>query len=80
MTVSIAHIETSAQEVERTLSAIASATAQQSAASQDISRNIARIHEMTECSDASIQKSQSETDQLRTLAQDLRNLMEKFRV
>lgn len=80
VTVSIAHIETSAQEVERTLSAIASATAQQSAASQDISRNIARIHEMTECSDASIQKSQSETDQLRTLAQDLRNLMEKFRV
>ena len=80
VTHSISQIEQSAQEVEQALVSIASATSQQSAASQDIARNIARIHEMTESSDASVQATQSETEHLRRLAQELRVLMEKFRV
>ncbi len=80
VTLSIEQIEKSAQDVEHALGAIASATAEQSAASQEIARNISRIHEMTETSDVSIQKTQSETGQLRAVAQELRMLMDRFRV
>ena len=77
---SIEHIERSSQEVEKALSAIALATTEQSTASQEISRNIERIHEMTESSDVSIQETQAQTHDLRTLAQELRTMMDKFKV
>jgi methyl-accepting chemotaxis protein len=80
VTTSIEHIEKSAQDVERALSSIASATAEQSTASHEIARNIERIHEMTDSSDASIQETQSETQKLRTLAQELRRSMDQFSV
>ena len=47
---------------------------------QEIARNIARMHEMTESADASIQETQTETDRLRGLARDVRVQMDKFRV
>ena len=77
---SIAQIEQNAQVVERALMTIASATSEQSLASQEIARNIARMHEMTESADASIQETQTETDRLRGLARDVRVRMDKFRV
>ena len=77
---SIEQIEKNAREVKQALGSIASATAEQSAASHEIARNIDRIHEMSESSDASIQKTQSETSKLRSLAQELRLLMDKFKV
>lgn len=80
VTHSIQRIEQSAQEVEHALASIASATSEQSAASHEIARNIARIHDMSESADASIQATQTETEQLRRLAQELRGLMDKFRV
>ena len=80
VTHSIELIERNAQEVESALSSIATATSEQSTASHEIARNIERIHEMTESSDSSVQHTQVETSKLRTLAQDLRILMDKFRV
>ena len=80
VTHSIELIAHNAHEVESALSSIATATSQQSTASHEIARNIERIHEMTESSDSSVQHTQSETSKLRTLAQDLRILMDKFRV
>ena len=80
VTQSIELIERNAQEVESALGSIATATSQQSTASHEIARNIERIHEMTESSDSSVQHTQAETSKLRTLAQDLRVLMDKFRV
>lgn len=80
VTQSIELIARNAHEVESALGSIATATSQQSTASQEIARNIERIHEMTESSDSSVQHTQAETSKLRTLAQDLRVLMDKFRV
>ena len=80
VTQSIEQIEKSSQEVEKALSSIATATAEQSTASHEIAKNIERIHEMTESSDASIQKTQTETNKLRNLAHELRGLMDKFTV
>ena len=80
VTQSIELIEKNAQDVEIALGSIASATSEQSKASHEIARNIERIHEMTESSDASIQETQAETSQLRNLANELRLLMDKFRV
>ena len=80
VTHSIELIERNAHEVESALGSIATATAQQSTASHEIARNIERIHEMTESSDSSVQHTQAETSTLRALAQDLRILMDKFRV
>lgn len=80
VTHSIELIERNAHEVESALGSIATATSQQSTASHEIARNIERIHEMTESSDSSVQHTQAETSKLRTLAQDLRILMDKFRV
>ena len=80
VTQSIELIEKNAQDVEIALGSIASATSEQSKASHEIARNIERIHEMTESSDASIQETQAETSQLRNLANELRMLMDKFRV
>ena len=80
VTQSIELIEKNAQDVEIALGSIASATSEQSKASHEIARNIERIHEMTESSDASIQGTQAETSQLRNLANELRLLMDKFRV
>ncbi len=80
VTSSIAQIEQNAQVIEQALVTIASATSEQSLASQEIARNIARMHEMTESADASIQETQTETDRLRGLARDVRVQMDKFRV
>ncbi len=80
VTQSIEQIEKNSQEVEQALGSIATATSEQSIASQEIARNIERIHEMTESSDASIQETQAVTRMLRGLAQELRALMEKFHV
>jgi methyl-accepting chemotaxis protein len=80
VTQSIELIERNAHDVESALSSIATATSEQSTASHEIARNIERIHEMTESSDSSVQHTQVETSKLRTLAQDLRILMDKFRV
>ncbi|MBK1681268.1 chemotaxis protein [Rhodocyclus tenuis] len=77
---SIEHIEQSGLAVENALTSIASATAEQSTSSHEIARNIERIHEMTESSDASIQETRAETEKLRGLAQNLQVLMDKFRV
>ena len=68
------------QAVEQALGSIATATAEQSTASQEIVRNIERIHEMTQSSDVSVRETQNQTQQLRQLAQDLRVLMDRFRV
>jgi len=80
VTVSIELIEKNALAVETTLGSIATATSEQSAASHEISRNIERIHEMSESSDASIQETQRVASELRSLAQELRTLMDRFRV
>jgi len=77
---SITQIEQNAQVVEQALVSIASATLEQSLASQEIASNIARMHEMTESADASIQETRTETDRLRGLARDVRVRMDKFRV
>jgi len=80
VTRSITQIERSAQEVEQALISIASATSEQSLASQEIARNIARMHEMTDSADASIQQTQNETERLRQLARDVRVQMDQFNV
>ena len=80
VTGSIAHIERNAQAVEQALVSIASATSEQSLASQEIARNIARMHEMTEGADAAIQETRSETARLHQLAQDVRVRMDQFKV
>ncbi len=80
VTHSIKRIEHNAQAVEQALGSIATATAEQSTASQEIARNIERIHEMTQSSDVSVRETQNQTQQLRQLAQDLRVLMDRFRV
>jgi len=80
VTQSIEQIEKSAQAVEQALGSIATATSEQSTASQEIARNIERINEMTQSSDVSVRETQTQTLQLRQLAQDLRTLMDRFRV
>ncbi len=80
VTHSIEQIEKSSQAVEQALGSIATATSEQSSASQEIARNIERINEMTQSSDVSVRETQSQTHQLRQLAQDLRVLMDRFRV
>ncbi len=80
VTQTIEGIEKNAQDVEKALASIATATTEQSAASHEIARNIERIHEMAESADASIQKTQAEANGLRALAHDLRVLMDRFKV
>ena len=80
VTQTIETIERRAQDVEKALGSIATATTEQSAASHEIARNIERIHEMAESSDASIQKTQAEANGLRSLAHELRMLMDRFKV
>ena len=80
VTHSIERIEQSTLAVEQALGTIATATAEQSSASQDIARNIEHIHSMTQSSDVSVHETQVQTQQLRQLADDLRRLMDRFRV
>ena len=80
VTQSIQCIEKSARDVEHALNSIATATAEQSKASHEVAHNIERIHEMTEKSDHSIQNTQTVTTRLRALAQELRVMMDEFKV
>ena len=80
VTHSIEQIEKSSHAVEQALGSIATATAEQSSASQEIARNIERINQMTQSSDVSVRETQNQTIALRQLAQDLRVLMDRFRV
>lgn len=79
VTQSIDRIERNATAVAQALVLIARSTAQQSESSQEIASNIERIHEMAHEADISVQETQSQTQQLRQLAQDMKVQMDRFR-
>ncbi|RKT60656.1 methyl-accepting chemotaxis sensory transducer with Cache sensor [Azonexus fungiphilus] len=80
VTHSIDLIERNAAAVEQALVLIASSTAQQSGSSREIASNVERIHDMARNADISVRETQSQTQQLRQLAQDMKVLMDRFRV
>ncbi|MDC7697591.1 methyl-accepting chemotaxis protein [Vogesella indigofera] len=68
------------QQVMRTVAGIASATAQQSSASHDIARNVAQIHDMIDGTDQSVLHATRATGQLRQLADELQQRIERFKL
>ncbi|MFC3531924.1 methyl-accepting chemotaxis protein [Vogesella facilis] len=63
-----------------TVTDIAHATAEQSAASREIAHHIEHIHAMTDDTDASLQHANSAVGELRRLADELQALLARFRL
>lgn len=78
--VSIGIIRDRSQAVVATVSDIASATAEQSSASQDIARHIEAIHAMVSQTDHSLGEAQQATEALRRLGDELARLVARFRL
>ena len=78
--VAISGIHHHNQQVMRTVAGIASATAQQSSASHDIARNVAQIHDMIDGTDQSVLHATRATGQLRQLADELQQRIERFKL
>ena len=78
--VSIGIIRDRSQAVVATVSDIASATAEQSSASQDIARHIEAIHAMVSQTDHSLGEAQQATEALRRLGDELARRLARFRL
>jgi methyl-accepting chemotaxis protein/methyl-accepting chemotaxis protein-2 (aspartate sensor receptor) len=77
---SINRIRDDTRQVVASIGDIATATAEQSSASQEIAHHIEQIHSMVQQTDHAVQSAHSDTEGLRRLADEMEQLIGRFRL
>ncbi|MDN0076730.1 methyl-accepting chemotaxis protein [Crenobacter sp. SG2303] len=77
---SISRIRTNTRQVVASIGDIATATAEQSSTSQEIAHHIEQIHSMVQQTDHAVQHAHDDTEGLRRLADEMEQLIARFRL